>query len=103
MIVGTHADDPKLTEDIRVRIRQDIENLLSKYRREHRRQFEGESVPHCGLCEATLVCEGSSTGSLFYVQEQTVPHVPGPVPAPCIPHVVGYYEVSCHGQFPIQL
>lgn len=103
MIVGTHADDPKLTEDIRVRIRQDIENLLSKYRREHRRQFEGEAVPHCGLCEATLVCEGSSTGSLFYVQEQTVPHVPGPVPAPCIPHVVGYYEVSCHGQFPKQL
>ena len=100
LIVGTHADDPKLTEDIRVRIRQDIEILLSKYRREHRRQFEGEAVPQCGLCEGTLICEGSSTGSLFYVQEQVVPHVPGPVPEPCIPHVVGFYEVSCQGQFP---
>ncbi|KAJ7393166.1 hypothetical protein OS493_006132 [Desmophyllum pertusum] len=100
LLVGTHADDPRLTDEIRTRIREDIETLLSKYRREHRRQFEGEAVPQCGLCEGTLICEGSSTGSLFYVQEQMVPHVPGPVPEPCIPHVVGYYEVSCQGQFP---
>ena len=100
LLVGTHADDPKVTDEIRTRIREDIETLLSKYRREHKRQFEGEAVPQCGLCEGTLISEGSATGSLFYVQEQAVPHVPGPVPESCIPHVVGYYEVSCQGQFP---
>jgi len=100
LLVGTHADDPKITDDIRTRIRRDIEALLSKYRREHRRQFEGEAVPLCGLCEGTLISEGSATGSLFYVQDQGPPHAPGLAPEPCIPHVVGYYEVSCQGQFP---
>lgn len=99
LIVGTHADHPKLNHEIRARIRGDIEILLSKYRREHRRQFEGEAVPHCGLCEGTMVCEGSG-GSLFYVQEQEIPRLSTFVPEPCIPHVIGYYEVSCHGQFP---
>ena len=99
LLVGTHADDPKLTDEIRSRIRGDIEMLLSRYRREHRRQFEGEAVPQCGLCEGTLICEGSG-GSMFYVQEQESPRVSTLVPEPCIPHVVGYYEVSCQGQFP---
>lgn len=99
LLVGTHADDPKLNEEIRTRIRGDIEILLSKYRREHKRQFEGEAVPHCGLCEGHLICEGSG-GSMFYVQEQQIPRLSTLVPEPCIPHVIGYYEVSCQGQFP---
>lgn len=99
LLVGTHADDPKLNDEIRARIRGDIEILLSKYRREHKRQFEGEAVPQCGLCEGTLLCEGSG-GSMFYVQEQEIPRLSTVVPEPCIPHVIGYYEVSCQGQFP---
>ena len=99
LLVGTHADDPKLTDEIRARIRGDIEMLLSKYRREHRRHFEGEAVPQCGLCEGNMICEGCG-GSLFYVQEQEIPRVSSLVPEPCIPHVIGYYEVSCQGQFP---
>lgn len=99
LLVGTHADDPKLTDEIRACIRGDIEMLLSKYRREHRRHFEGEAVPQCGLCEGNMICEGCG-GSLFYVQEQEIPRVSSVVPEPCIPHVIGYYEVSCQGQFP---
>lgn len=99
LLVGTHADDPRLNDEIRGRIRGDIEMLLSKYRREHRRQFEGEAVPQCGLCDGTLICEGSG-GSMFYVQEQEVPRGSSIVPEPCIPHVIGYYEVSCQAQFP---
>lgn len=99
VLIGTHADHPNLTDEIRGRIREDIEMLLSKYRREHKRQFEGEAVPQCGLCEGTLVCEGFG-GSTFYVQEKELPRASAVAPEPCVPHVVGYYEVSCQVQFP---
>lgn len=99
LIVGTHADDPKLNDGIRTRIREDMEILLNKYRRVHKDQFEGEAVPNCGLCEGRPICEGS-IGSFFYARDQESPRSSPLVPEPCIPHVIGYYEVSCQGQFP---
>ena len=105
VIVATHSDDPRINDELRTHIREDVEMMLAKYRKTHRRQFEGESVPQCVLCEGRHLCDVSA--STFYVRGSSNAGVlgPGPCgrgdsPSPCIPHVVGYYEVSGKEQFP---
>ena len=108
VVVATHADHPLLSDKIRGLVREEVERLLDKYRDKHKRVFEGECVPMCVLCEGRHLCEVSS--SKFYVAtEDIVPALPNHhlfpntlliAPTPCIPHVVGYYEISSTEQFP---
>ncbi|KAK3743955.1 hypothetical protein QZH41_002714 [Actinostola sp. cb2023] len=102
IIVATNAGHSSLTDDLRNHIREDVEEMISIYQQEHKKQFEGESVPQCSLCEGTHLCVISSTR--FYInQNRAYGQVnPSLKPKPCIPHIVGYYEMiallnSCVG------
>lgn len=99
IIVATNVGHPNLTDDLRNRVRDDVEEMVSKYREEHKKQFEGEPVVQCALCDGTHLCDVSS--SHFYIEESATRSAsPSPKPEPCLPHIVGYYEVSCKEQYP---
>ena len=101
LVVGTHANDPRIDDDLRIRIREDVELLVGKYRSTHRRQFESETVAGCVLCEGRRLCDTSS--SRFYVRDSLAPDDTADRPSPAVPHIVGYYEVSGQHQFPKSL
>lgn len=108
IIVATNADHPLISDEIRALVREEVENLIDNFREKHKRVFEGECVPRCVLCEGRHLCEVSS--SKFYVaterdnqampKRDLFPNTLLITPTPCIPHVVGYYEVSNTEQFP---
>ena len=108
VVVGTNADHPSISDETRGLVREEVERLIDKYRDKHRRIFEGQCAPKCVMCEGRHLCEVST--SKFYVStersDQAMPiHNLFPntlliAPTPCIPHVIGYYEVSSTEQFP---
>lgn len=101
IIVATNVGHSALTDELRNHIREDVEEMIALYQQEHKKQFEGEPVPQCTLCEGSHLCVPASLTKFYINQDKT--ESPSNASKPCIPHIVGYYEVSSKEQHPKSL
>ena len=124
-LVGMHADNPKVSKQVRNSVRKDVAKHLMCGHQAHRQEHEGNEVAICILCQPVLTLEGTCGDSL---SEDTTTNVSEDeqytdytrvrkdklensndgnakenISKSCsinIPHVVGYFEVSNIQKFP---
>ena len=104
IIAATHADHPMLSEEMKQVIRQQICQLLAKYRAHHLLSYKGDYDAACFVCNESLLSE-SQLGEVQSVlcptpdasrkQKSELESL-----SYCIPHVVDYYEVGSKEQYP---
>ena len=124
-LVGTHADNPKVSKQVRDCVRKDVAQRLMCGHPAHRQKHEGNEVESCFLCQPVLTLEGASGDSLskgtgkkiseddLYtddtrerkdkLENSNESSLKESVSKPCsinIPHVVGYFEISSIQKFP---
>ena len=90
-IIGTHADHRLVSKEILARTRKLVAQLLAKYRPAHVTAFKWKSFDKCIVCNPDIIPDklvsGESSGRIC-------------VSSGCIPHILGYFEVSGLMKYP---
>ena len=90
-IVGTHADHHLVSKEILAITRKLVAQLLEKFRPAHFASFQWNSDEKCVVCNPDMLPDElvskEFSGSTC-------------VSSSCIPHVLGYFEVSCLMKYP---
>ena len=129
LIVGTHADDPKLGEEVKEHVRERLKKILETAHQAHRRKFREEAVEDCILCQDDLHLgtgskrpneskekkskrdskvlgankEKESVASQPTVDSDEHLHDETSSIIANMPHIVGYHEVSSVTKYPYNL
>ena len=129
LIVGTHADDPKLGKEVKAHVEERLKKILETAHQAHRRKFLEDAVEDCILCQDDLDLgtgskrpneseekkskrdskvlgankEKESVASQPTVDSDEHLHDETSSIIANMPHIVGYYEVSSVTKYPSKL